>query len=461
MAGGHITSIDSESVAVVMVGTPQKLRRVRAIAPAVAILFGLQAVDAQAHVRAGSIVSRIPVGASVPHGRGTARAPRTRAVAPRTSSWPARGRALAGPPTIPAAPAPGISTTGASPTGSSGAGSSGGASPGASPGGASPATAGPIVTTPSAGGSPPSPSPTTGPPAVPAPTAGAQPAGGTSTTGTSSGHHPTGAAHRTGPHPNGTVRSPVATQPVATQPVATQPAATSSAASQPQGTPQPAAPTPAPAAGGSTAPGPVATPPVATPPVATSPVAPPAVANLSGSVKRLNRLLAHLLGADGASIRPLGPQLLALRALTTQLMRAGDEAAGSLQPALFADSSTDGVLPALSSSSMDTTSGLAGSVRSLEASTEQGNDLAPHRRPGEVPSIAQLVPVPAPSAQGGPSTGGAAAGLSGGIGTTGPPSIALVAMLALAVSILLSRRFVADPGPWRSIVLPLQLERPG
>jgi hypothetical protein len=172
-------------------------------------------------------------------------------------------------------------------------------------------------------------------------------------------------------------------------------------------------------------------------------------------------VLADLLGADGAAIRPLGPQLLALRSLTTRLMRAGDGAAGSLQPALSADSSADGVLPALSSSSMDATSGLAASVRSLEASTEQGNDLAPRRRPGEVPPTAQLVPVPAPSAQGGPSTGGAAAGLSGGIGTTGPPSVALVAMLALAVSILLSRRFAVDPRLWRSIVLPLHLERPG
>ncbi len=78
-----------------------------------------------------------------------------------------------------------------------------------------------------------------------------------------------------------------------------------------------------------------------------------------------------------------------------------------------------------------------------------------------MPSISQLVPMPAPSSQGGPSPSGPAAGLSGGIGTTGPPSIALVAVLALAVSILLSKRLAMAPETWRSIVLPLRLERPG
>jgi hypothetical protein len=539
MAGGHIASIDRKSVAVVMVGTPQKLRRLGAIAPAVALVFGLQAVGAQAHVRAGSIVSGIPLGASMPRGGGTARAPRTRAVAPRTSSWPARGSAEAALLATPAPSAPGTSILGASPAG------------------ATPASAEPTVTAPTAGASPPAQSTTAGsPPADTTPAAGGSPAGGTPTTGTDPEHPTGGGAHGAGPHPNGTrpagtdphsprpaatpaptthdgatkpvATKPVATKPVATWPVATQPAATPSAASQPQPTPpQPAAPTPT---------GPAATAPAATPPVATRPVATPAVANLSGSVsiapgpskssgfsegtapsrlrrllaglalevdrlaaagnrravvtplrrelgsliaavrslspadpaarplaarlEQLSRVLAHLRGADGAAIRPLGPRLLVLRALTTQLMRAGGEAATSQQPALSAAPSADSVLLAPSSSFMDTTSGLAASVRVL-ASSEQGNDSAPHRRLDAMPSTSQLVPVPAPSSQGGSSPVSGAAGLSGGIGTAGPPSIALVAVLALAMSILLSKRLAMDPEQWPSIVLPLQLERPG
>jgi hypothetical protein len=182
---------------------------------------------------------------------------------------------------------------------------------------------------------------------------------------------------------------------------------------------------------------------------------------LAGRLEQLSRVLAHLRATDGEATRSLGPQFLALRALTTRLMRAGDQAATSLQPALSAADSADGVPLAQSSSSVDATGGLAASVRSLHASFEQGNDPAPHRRLGAMPSTSQLVPMPAPSSQGGPSPGGAAAGLSGGIGTAGPPSIALVAVLALAVSVLLSKRLAAEPEPWRSIVLPLQLERPG
>jgi len=523
-----------------MSGTPQKLGRLGAIAPAVALVFGLQVVGAQADVRAGSIVSRIPLGASMPHGGGTARAPRTRAVAPRTSSWPARGRARAGLLTIPAARAPATSTSEATST------SDATSTSGASPGGSTATSAEPTVTAPTAGGSPLAPPPTTGsPPAGTTPTAGGPPAGGRPTTGTDP-EHPTGGGaggvrlHRNGARPAGThahrprigptpaathgvaatkpvATEPVATEPVATEPVATQPAATPSAASQPQPTPpQPAALAPAtPTPTGPAATSGAATPPVATSHVATSPVATPTVANLSGSVsiapgpnlssgflqatapsrvrrllaglaleadrlaaagnrravltplrrelgsliaavrslppadpaarplaarlKQLNRVLAHLRATDGAGIPSLGPQLIALRALTTQLMRAGDEAATSPQPAVSAADSADSVPLAPSSSFEDTTAGLAASVRSLHASFEQGNDSAPHRRLGAMPSTSQLVPVPAPSSQGGPSPGGAAAGLSGGIGTAGPPSIALVAVLALAVSILLSK----------------------
>ena len=477
-----------------MVETPQKLRRLSAIAPAVALVFGLQAVGAQAHVRAGSIVSRTPLGASMPRGGGTAWASRTRAVAPPTSSWPARGRARGGLLRTPPAPAPATAAPAAS------------APSGASPRGSAPASAEPIVTTPTAGGSPPVPSPTAGsPPADTTPTTAGPPTGGSPTSGTDPEHPIAGGAHGGGPHPDGI-------RPAGTHPRRPRRAAT-----------------PAPAThGGATKA--VATKPVATKPVATSPVATPPVANLSGSVsiapgsdissgfseatapsrvrrllaglaleayrlaaagnrravltplrrelgtliaavrslpptdpatrrlaarlEQLNRVLAHLRAADGAAIRPLGPQLLALRALTTRLMRAGDEDATSLQPALSAARSADSVLLASSSSFMDRTGGLAASVRSVHASFEQDNDSAPHRWHGAMPSISQVVPMPAPSPQGGPLPGGAAAGLSGGIGTTGPPSIALAVVLALAVSILLSKRLAMDPETWRLMCFP-------
>jgi hypothetical protein len=187
----------------------------------------------------------------------------------------------------------------------------------------------------------------------------------------------------------------------------------------------------------------------------------PAARPLAARLEHLNRVLAHLRATDGAGIRSLAPQLLVLRELTTRLMRGGGEAATNMQPAVSAADFADGAPLAPSTSFVDATGRLAASVRSLHASSEQGSGPAPHRRLGAMPSTSQLVPVPAPSSQGGLSPGGVAAGLSGGIGTAGPPSIALVAVLVLAVAVLLSKHLVTDSEPWGSIVLPLQLERPG
>jgi hypothetical protein len=60
-----------------------------------------------------------------------------------------------------------------------------------------------------------------------------------------------------------------------------------------------------------------------------------------------------------------------------------------------------------------------------------------------------------------PTHGGASVGSSGGMWTAGPPAMVLVAMLALSVSSLRSRRFALSSAHWRSLVLATRLERPG